>query len=108
MKGNVNACETVVAMLVNDVAVLVIVHPALRCIIFLSFFLFTAMVLDVYQALKKDVSFYRLVIGSSDVGTINAFHHATGTINPKSVYTISYMLAQHTLPKCQFFQMDSS
>jgi len=35
-------------MLVNDVAVLAIVHPALR-----------------------------LVIGNSDVGTINAFHHAT-------------------------------
>lgn len=48
MKGNANACETVAAMLVDDVVVQGIVHPVLR-----------------------------LVIGSSDVGTINAFHHAT-------------------------------
>jgi len=48
VKENVNVCETVVAMLVNDVAVLEIAHPALR-----------------------------LVIRSSDVATINVSHHAT-------------------------------
>lgn len=78
MKENVNVRETVVAMLVNDVVVLGIAHPVLRCIFF-SFFL--AMVLDSFQELKdRYISFCRLVIRSSDVATINASHHATGTV----------------------------
>lgn len=77
MKENVNVLETVVAMLVNDVAVLGIAHPALRCIFF---FFLLAMVLDSFQELKDRYTFCRLVIGSSDVATINASHHATGTV----------------------------
>jgi len=37
VKENVNVRETVVAMLVNDVAVLGIAHPALSCIFFFFF-----------------------------------------------------------------------
>jgi len=48
VKENVNVRETVVAMLVNDVAVLGIAHPALRCI----FFFFLAMEIDSFQELK--------------------------------------------------------
>lgn len=79
MKGNANICETVDAMLVNDVAVLAIAHPALRCVLFFSFPFFYG--IRFYQALKETfISFCRLVIGSSDVATINVFHHATGTL----------------------------
>jgi hypothetical protein len=48
VKENVNVRETVVAMLVNDAAVLGIAHPAPRCI----FFLFLDMVLNSFQELK--------------------------------------------------------
>jgi hypothetical protein len=76
VKENVNVCETVVAMLVNDVAVLEIAHPALRCIS--TFF---GHGIKFHSSItKRYISFSRLVIRSSDVATINVSHHATGTV----------------------------
>jgi hypothetical protein len=68
-------------MLVSDVVVLGIAHPARRYFLFFFFY-----ALFWLLSSTKVVYVCRLVTGGSDVATINVSLHATGTAVTKDAY----------------------